>query len=148
MSQITKSLTMSHDPKTPRGQRNDMAILGYRNTPEKFTTSEEWCQWFQPILALVTRTGFWMLLSRILGELLKQALKNKMMLRGQISHNISEVFKEVASLNYKHTEARPYTHIRTHTAGSVWPCQIVLSLGKSQVNWYQKRKTFVLPVFL
>lgn len=42
-----------------------------------------------------------MLLSRILGELLKQSLKNTMMLRGQISPNISEVFKEVASLNYK-----------------------------------------------
>ena len=37
---------LNHDPrpKGPRGQRNDMAILGYRNTPEKFTTSEGWCQ--------------------------------------------------------------------------------------------------------
>lgn len=50
-----------------------------------------------------------MLLSRILGELLKQALKNKMILRGQISHNISEVFKEVASLNYK-----PLRHANNH----------------------------------
>lgn len=50
-----------------------------------------------------------MLLSRILGEVLKQSLKNTMMLRGQISPNTSEVFKEVASLNYK-----PLKHANNH----------------------------------
>lgn len=96
MPQITMSLNMSHDPKTPE-EKEPTQPCSY--TPAEFGTPERCCWWSHLILALVTRTEFWMLHKRgALGDL-NQLLKKNIMLRRPGSPDVTGVFKEVISLN-------------------------------------------------